>query len=258
MGDITSRFLIYLEHLQATGQTSNQASFAATIGISKSAITEIKSNRTATISKVLEGMVKHFNTVNGNWLLYGTGPMLLEPPAEPAVATVDLQGKKNIVYVNTKASAGYLSGFADPEYVAGLPLAHLPQLQREKDYRMFEVSGDSMWPTFKDKDTVVCQYLSRSNVKDNQLCVVISTEGVLVKRVFNRIKEDKQLILKSDNQEIKGEYKDINVRAEDVKEIWQVVKCVREIQAEDSNAAATIAELKAMLSKLQNQLSDNK
>jgi phage repressor protein C with HTH and peptisase S24 domain len=254
MDDLTSRFLYYLEHLKSTGQTDNQQAFAATLGLSSSAITEIKSGRTTTISNILDRMTKHFDTVNGNWLLYGTGPMLKEYPSEPAVITVNEEDKRNVIYVNTKARAGYLSGFADPEYVAGLPLAHLPQLPREKDFRMFEVSGDSMWPTLKDKDAVICQYLSRSNVKDNQLCVVICSEGVLVKRIFNRIQEDKQLILKSDNQEVSGEYPDIAVPADDVKEIWQVVKCISDIQPDANNAAALIAELKATVNRLEKLL----
>lgn len=258
MSDHTSRFLAYFEHLIATQQVSSQDDFAKKIGVRPSTLTEVIKKRTKAISSnILVKTIDRFGTLNANWLFYGIESMLRELPNEPAIVTVDQQGRKNIAYVNTKARAGYLSGYADPEYIGGLPMAYLPQLPREKDYRMFEVSGDSMWPTFNDKDTVICQYLSRSNVKDNQLCVVVSTEGILIKRIFNRIKEEQQLILKSDNQEMNGEYPDILVPAQDVKEIWQVVKRVGDIRSESNSTATLLTELKATLNRLTNQPDSN-
>ena len=46
--------------------------------------------------------------------------------------TVDSEDNENIELVSEKASAGYTSGFADPEYIKVLPTFKLPFLSRER------------------------------------------------------------------------------------------------------------------------------
>ena len=46
----------------------------------------------------------------------------------------------------TKLYDGYTRGFADPEFVKVLPVFQLPFLSRDKKYRTFQISGDSMLP----------------------------------------------------------------------------------------------------------------
>ncbi len=60
--------------------------------------------------------------------------------------TVDSENDENIELVSEKASAGYTSGFADPEYIKVLPTFKLPFLSRERKYRTFQINGDSMLP----------------------------------------------------------------------------------------------------------------
>lgn len=246
MDDISKRFLIFIDHLLSTKQAKSQAEIARNIGVGSASISEVKKDRSNVGAKVLSGLAKQYNTLNGNWLLYGIGPMLLES----SVVTVDLQGERNCVYVNVKARAGYLTGYADAEFISQLPPVYLPQLPRGKDFRMFEVDGDSMWPTLKDKDIVICHALSRSGVKDNQLCVVVCSDGVLVKRVFNRVKEVQQLILKSDNQEKPGLYPDIAVPAKDVREVWQVFAYISRQLQDANNPETIITALRADLDRL--------
>src|SRR5690606_16107743 len=59
--------------------------------------------------------------------------------------TVDENDKENIELVPVKASAGYLNGYGDPEYVAELPKFSLPMFN-QGTYRAFEIKGDSMLP----------------------------------------------------------------------------------------------------------------
>ena len=46
--------------------------------------------------------------------------------------TVDSGNNENVELVNQKASAGYRTGFADPEYIKVLPTFHMPFLSKEK------------------------------------------------------------------------------------------------------------------------------
>jgi len=60
--------------------------------------------------------------------------------------TVDKNNDENIELVPEKAKAGYTRGYADPEYIRELPVFSLPFLSKEKKYRTFQISGDSMLP----------------------------------------------------------------------------------------------------------------
>jgi transcriptional regulator with XRE-family HTH domain len=142
----------------------------------------------------------------------------------PKVVTVDSQGRDNIVLVPAKARAGYLSGYGDQEFIQNLPAYRLPGLNHGT-FRMFEVEGHSMIPTFHESDIMVCRYMeSFAEIRDNRAHVVVSQrEGVVVKRVVNRIQRDGKIILNSDNQRHSGEYPPIIMNPEEVLEIWYVV-----------------------------------
>ena len=55
-------------------------------------------------------------------------------------------GTNEIQFVPVKAAAGYLAGYADPEFIDELNTFTLPMLAGG-DYRAFEIVGDSMLPT---------------------------------------------------------------------------------------------------------------
>src|SRR5688572_4501492 len=55
-------------------------------------------------------------------------------------------GPSEIHFVPVKAAAGYLAGYADPEFVDELNTFTLPMLGNG-DFRAFEIIGDSMMPT---------------------------------------------------------------------------------------------------------------
>jgi transcriptional regulator with XRE-family HTH domain len=61
--------------------------------------------------------------------------------------TVTPENTDNIELVNEKASAGYSRSFADPEFIRILPVFQLPFLPRDRKYRTFQISGDSVEPT---------------------------------------------------------------------------------------------------------------
>lgn len=142
----------------------------------------------------------------------------------PLVVTVDSQGKDNIVMVPVSAQAGYLSGYGDQEFIQTLPTFRLPTLNNGT-FRMFQLKGHSMYPTMHDKSYVAAEWVENwvKDIKDNKLYVIViqsdENEGVLVKRVLNRIKKYDSLYLKSDNRK---EYPNITVKPSDIKEVWEV------------------------------------
>jgi transcriptional regulator with XRE-family HTH domain len=139
----------------------------------------------------------------------------------PQVITVDSQGNENVVMVPIRARAGYLGGYADPEFMQSLPAYRLPGLNNGT-FRLFEVEGLSMYPTLQAGDLVIGSYVEQLGiVRDDRVHVVVTkNDGVVVKRVLNRIKTDGKLILKSDNYKDRDMFPPIVCEQQDVVEIW--------------------------------------
>lgn len=132
--------------------------------------------------------------------------------------TVDQQDRENIELVPQKAAAGYLNGYADPEYLEELPRFQLPMLPGNGTYRAFEITGDSMLPLLSGT-VVIGQYVeSYKDIRNGKTYVLVtSKEGVVYKRAFNYVEENGKLFLVSDNKT----FSPFEVAIEDVLEIWE-------------------------------------
>lgn len=131
--------------------------------------------------------------------------------------TVDSDDNENIELVPVKASAGYINGYSDPEFVRELPKFHLPMLQGGT-FRAFEIKGDSMLP-IQPGSIIVGEYVDDwKQLKNNDTYIVVSkNEGIVYKRVVNKIKEQKSLLLKSDNKS----YEPYPISVDDIMEVWK-------------------------------------
>lgn len=129
--------------------------------------------------------------------------------------TVDSNDKENIELVPQKAAAGYLNGYADPEFIGELPRFRLPMLSDQATYRAFEISGDSMLP-LKDGTIIIGRYVEhlRDIVHGKSYILVTAREGVVYKRVFKR---GGDLTLVSDN----NIYDPYIIESGDILEIWE-------------------------------------
>jgi hypothetical protein len=118
--------------------------------------------------------------------------------------------------VETKAEAGYLGSFSDPEYIKDLPKIAFPNIP-QGTYRGFEINGDSMLP-MESGSIVICSYIeSLNDIKAGKTYVIISkSEGVVYKRVKNDPNTNK-LKLISDNES----YLPYAINYADIAEVWQ-------------------------------------
>lgn len=132
--------------------------------------------------------------------------------------TVDKNDRENIELVPQKAAAGYLNGYADPEYIEELPKFQLPVLPENATYRAFEISGDSMLP-LRSGTIVIGQYVENSTELKNGKTYILVTgnEGVVYKRIVKYADKPELFRLTSDNKQ----YDAYDVKGEDIVEIWQ-------------------------------------
>lgn len=138
---------------------------------------------------------------------------------EVLAITVDKDDNENIELVSQKASAGYLNGYQDVEYIIDLPKIGLPVLPRNATYRAFEIKGDSMLP-IPSGAIVFGEYVDNlTDIKNGKLYIVVSQqEGIVFKRVFSFSDKKNSLLLVSDNRL----YEPYTIQAEDVLEVWAV------------------------------------
>ncbi len=129
--------------------------------------------------------------------------------------TVDNKGENFIEVVTQKVKAGYLNGYADPEYIENLQQISLPFLGLGK-HRGFPVEGDSM-PPHEDGSIIVGRYIEKlGEVMDGKTYIFITkSEGMVYKRL-NKNKKN-VLVVASDN----SFYPAYEVKASDILEIWE-------------------------------------
>ncbi|MEQ8907730.1 MAG: LexA family transcriptional regulator [Vicingaceae bacterium] len=131
----------------------------------------------------------------------------------------DAEDKEKVSLIPAKAAAGYLNGYADPEYLEQLPAFDLPlQELAPGTYRLFQIEGDSMEP-IPSGSYILGQYQADwTQLKDGVACIVLSqSDGVVYKRVFNHLAEKELVKLHSDN----SAYQPYEVKGEDLLEIWK-------------------------------------
>jgi len=144
--------------------------------------------------------------------------------------TINENNEDLIEIIPIKASAGYLKGYADPEYIEQLQKIKLPFLPTGT-HRAFPINGDSMLPV-KDGAFVVARFVEDINdVKNGRTYIVLTKEdGLVYKRVYNKIKEKNSLILHSDNKA----YAPYEVKSEDILELWEFTCCINTQEYDES------------------------
>ncbi len=134
--------------------------------------------------------------------------------------TVDAENNDNIEFVSEKAKAGYVTSFADPEYIGNLPVFQLPFLSKEKKYRAFSISGDSMLP-IPNGSVVIGEFVQNFyNIKKGIGYIIVTREeGIVFKIVEDYISNKRSLLLASLNTA----FKQYELPLKDLKEAWKFV-----------------------------------
>ncbi|MBK9284289.1 MAG: LexA family transcriptional regulator [Sphingobacteriaceae bacterium] len=143
---------------------------------------------------------------------------------------LDNEGNDMVELIPLKASAGYLKGYADPEYIEKLPQMKLPFLPTGK-HRAFPIKGDSM-PPIKEGSYVIGKYLEKMEElkPGNTYVVVTKDDGLSYKRIMSYSKKEGALELHSDNKI----YQPYKVKTEDVLELWEYTCCLNMNQYDDN------------------------
>ena len=162
--------------------------------------------------------------------------------------------RTEIPFVPVKAAAGYLAGYADPEFIDELNTFTLPMLAGG-NYRAFEIIGDSMLPTPSGSVIVGEKVNDLEDVNNNTPCIVVSrNEGIVYKRVQKNGRYKNKLTLVSDNPS----FHPYTVSTEEVIEMWQAQMVISRPSAQNrwdmSQLATVVSGLQQQVSTLKKKL----
>ncbi|MEM6525116.1 MAG: helix-turn-helix domain-containing protein [Bacteroidota bacterium] len=237
-----------------------QGQFAEHIGIKRSLVGAYEEARADPRISNLIKMAELFGTsvdilINKNVMKLSDSELktdTLTRGKEVLAITVNSDGRENIELVPQKAAAGYLNGYADPEYIKELPRFQLPVLPGNSTYRAFEITGDSMLPILPGT-VIIGEFVEDiRDIKNGKTYVLVSrSEGVVYKRVFNYISDTGKLFLVSDNRQ----YSPYQMDAEDVLEVW-ASKAYLSLQFPDANDSSEVSteQLASIVLDLQKEI----
>lgn len=189
---VKDRIKIYIKHLGIAN-----SKFEKECNLSNGYINNLKDNIGA--SK-LESILKRYPELNINWLIYGEGSMIRKEENLPI--NNDTSDTKGLPLIPIEAIAGIPSideigvTFADcKKYV-------VPEFESKGADYMIRVSGSSMYPKYSNGDILACKYIRDVLfLQWGKIYVIDSSQGALVKRVFQDENNPDNLILLSDNKE---------------------------------------------------------
>ena len=181
--------------------------------LAETGLSNIKDNAT---KRTIDKIVKRYPFVNPLWLMHGTGQMMDTPQKATTVKF------SYAPIVSQRAAAGYLSGFADDDYLD--TLEKIPYIEDEEtkgNVVAIEVSGDSMndgsAECYRDGDIVIAKEVSLDNISIHRRdFVIVHRTGILIKRIEKLT--NKEITLHSLNQE----YGDITLDTADILKIFVV------------------------------------
>ena len=221
---LTIRFIELVKYLKEENFIPSVRQLALKISVHPQCISDIMTGKRHVNSDIIHKCAQHYD-INLNYLYRGSGSLMLSD------STVDISitsARSNdcrelIVYVPFEAQAGYIDQVHQENYVDELVKFSLPDARYQHgNFRCFDVLGDSMEPSIFSGDKLICQSIEQqdwmSSIKNNYVYIIISNDGIVVKRVINRIIQEGILRLVSDN----SFYQDIDLFVGDVKEVWLV------------------------------------
>lgn len=168
-------------------------------------------------------------------------------------AVVDQNNEELIEMIPQAARAGYVSGYADPDYIKVLPTFSLPFLSKEKKYRSFPIEGDSM-PPVSHGSFVTGEFIQNWNlIKSGTPCIVVTkNDGIVFKIVNNLLELDKSLQLCSTNPL----YPPYMVHANEIIEVWKFVNYIAkelpDVKVAESDLVKSVREMQREVSQLKN------
>lgn len=170
-------------------------------------------------------------------------------------ASISEQNEEVIEMIPEKARAGYTLGYADPDYIKVLPTFQLPFLKKDRKYRSFPISGDSM-PPVSAGSHVIGEYIQNwETVKNGKPYIVITREEGIVFKIINKIEGREDIFQLSSTNPL---YEPYFVNVNDIIEIWKFVNYISsdlpEVSIPENDLIRSVKGIQKEVNELKNYL----
>jgi transcriptional regulator with XRE-family HTH domain len=207
------------------------------------------------IDYLLREDFEKFNESDWKRIEYGNSSDVKGEKLRILASIVNQENEELIEMIPLKASAGYVSGYGDPEYLKVLPTFSLPFLSKQKKYRSFPIQGDSM-PPVMEGSFVVGEFIQNwQTIRSGTPCIVVTKEdGIVFKILNNMLDESGSFQLCSTNPI----YQPYLVHVTSIVEIWKFVNYISpelpDIQLDSNNISQSLQEIRKDIQYIQQKI----
>lgn len=207
-----------------------QSDIAIKLSVKNTYLSDMINGRVPLTQNISEKIYELFH-IDPNWLLTGEGEMLKssKPKQFFDEAVIKKPGRKimAVPLISQYAYAGYLSGYADAEFLEHQPFIIVDEDYTPGHYVAFEVKGDSMtdgpFNSIVEGSIVVCRELYKEHWKsklrrDETYLIVHHELGICVKEIVDQDLETGRITCHSLNPE----YHDFDIFLDDVLQMFYV------------------------------------
>jgi transcriptional regulator with XRE-family HTH domain len=197
----------------------SQVEFSRKIGITQGALSQIEGNKSSISVETLERICRNFQ-VNPDWMLDGSGEMFKQNSIQQAKASsLKLPRLKQVtVLIRNDAHADYLDRIDDEHHLQGLDGYRIPGFENG-NYRMFEISGESMVPLLYENEIVITEEITDTvSVREGNIYVIITAKGIVVKKLYFNPETPQYLKFVSENKK----FNDYQIPRDEIMQLWEV------------------------------------
>jgi hypothetical protein len=243
----------------------SQAEFAIKTGTSRSIISQIEIGK---LKPSLANTSREFNVPLPYFFRSGETPndenylhlniVSADIVREPVTKSLMVSNISNMLFVPVKERSKYIAGIGNPDYYRQLEYYNIPGCLNG-NYRIFEVEGHSMQPTFNSGDYVVGEKVSGiTGVKRNNIYIIVSfSEGIIIKRALNAILKGGEKLFKlqlaGDNTD-KVTYPLIDLTPSDIAEIWQFHMLITKLPSGPDQTLGRLSSLEGKVESIRQQI----
>lgn len=172
------------------------------IGASKGVLSRALQNNTDIQAKWVSKIVENYPHYSAEWLLTGIGPMLRHKELINKDNAKDVFIFGAVPLIPIEAIAGYTSIDEPGVTLADCEQYIIPEFDRLGVEFVIRVSGSSMYPKYSNGDLLACRKIKEVLFFQwGKVYVIDSSQGQLVKRVFEDKTNPDNIMLVSDNKE---------------------------------------------------------
>lgn len=217
---IAVRLLTLYDQLRNTGKIKNQRDFAENFGLSPSFFTEIKKGRSGISVNRLQNITEDYLEYK-DWLITGNNSPFSSGESE---FSSDKTPRKNYPLIPIEAVAGYGTGENNIIYEE-CEQYQIPIFEEKGMEFLIRVSGSSMYPKYSNGDILACRKIREILFFQwGKVYVIDSSQGQLVKRIFEDKENPDNIICVSENKE---DYPPFSMPKDDIRSLSIVLGVVR-------------------------------